>query len=133
MLILMSIFLYLIFTEKKSVPEQSDAQEVIVEESSPAVKIILLNGCGIEKIASDVKEILQAKNLQNLDIIAWQNVERDLFIYEKSLIVVKKNDPEKLKYIIGVTGINRRIFAENEDSIEDFQIILGKDYRNYFN
>lgn len=97
-----------------------------------AVKIALLNGCGYEKIATEVKEYLIEKNYQNLDIISWRNVDRDMFIYDKTLIVEKKDEPDKLKYLMGITGIKRRIVAWDENTIEDFYIILGKDYQKYF-
>ena len=97
-----------------------------------SVKITVLNGCGIDGAAKDVKEYLINKNIKNLDIIAWENVERDMFIYGKTLIVIKKDDEEKLKYLMKITGIKRRIFALDPNTIEDFQIILGRDYKDYF-
>ncbi len=97
-----------------------------------SVKISLLNGCGKKNAATEVKDFLYDKEINNLDIISWKNVPRDMFIYEKSLIIVKKGNDEKLDFLMRLTGIKRRIYAENEQYIEEFQIILGKDYKKYF-
>jgi len=102
-------------------------------ENRQTIKVRLLNGCGLDKVAKSVKEYLINKNYKNLDIISWGNVEQNLFIYSKSLIVVKKDKEKELDEIKKITGIKRRIYAIDEQSIEDFDIILGKDYRKYFN
>jgi hypothetical protein len=97
-----------------------------------SVKISLLNGCGKKNAATEVKDILYDKEINNLDIISWKNVPREMFIYEKSLIIVKKMNAEKLDFLMRLTGIQRRILAENDQYIEEFQIVLGKDYKKYF-
>jgi LytR cell envelope-related transcriptional attenuator len=98
-----------------------------------SVKISILNGCGRKNAATEVKDFLYEKEINNLDIISWKNVARQMFIYEKSLIIVKKGNEEKLNFLMNLTGIHRRIYAENDQFIEEFQIILGKDYKQYFN
>jgi len=97
-----------------------------------SVKISILNGCGQKNAATEVKDFLFDKEINNLDIISWKNVQRQMFIYDKSLIVVKKKNEEKLNFLMNITGIGRRIYAENDQFIEEFQIILGKDYKQYF-
>ena len=106
----------------------------ISEDKIPvtSLKLTILNGCGYDGAAKDVKEFLINKDVRNLDIIAWKNVERNMFIYKKTIIVVKKNDQKKLEYLMKITGINRRIYALDANTIEDMQIILGNDYKKYF-
>lgn len=110
---------------------QNDTQEE-PEYKFSSVKISILNGCGKKNAATEVKDILYDKEINNLDIISWKNVPREMFIYEKSLIIVKKMNEEKLDFLTRLTGIQRRIFAENDQYIEEFQIVLGKDYKKYF-
>jgi len=102
----------------------------IIEITS--LKLSILNGCGVKGAASEVKDNLINKNFENVDIISWVNVKSKKFIYGKSIIVVKRKDENKLKYLMKITGISRRIYAFDENTIEDFQIILGRDYRTYF-
>ena len=102
----------------------------IIEITS--LKLSILNGCGVKGAASKVKENLINKNIENMDIISWENVKSNKFIYGKSIIVVKRKDENKLRYLMKITRISRRIYAFDENTIEDFQIILGRDYRTYF-
>jgi len=103
-------------------------KEIAQEESFPAIKVTLLNGCGYDGVAKRVREKL---NPQNIDIISCSNAEK--FIYNKSIIVVKKKDEIDLKRLQRITGIKRRIYALNENSHASFYIIIGKDFKKYFN
>lgn len=97
------------------------------------VKISLLNGCGYRGIATEIKDYFVEKNFEMVDIISWKNVPGNNYIYDKTVIVVKKENQEKLNFLMNITGINRKIYSLNDDNIEEFQIILGKDYKKYFN
>jgi LytR cell envelope-related transcriptional attenuator len=111
----------------------SSETQVIEEEIIPtSVKLAILNGCGVDGAATDVKEYFININAGNIDIIAWRNVDRNMFIYGKSIIVIKKDNEEKLNYIMKLTGITRKISALDPNTIEDLQIILGNDYKEYF-
>ncbi len=125
-LFLAIIAIYNIFFPVNQIPETE------IEKDTPYLKISVLNGCGISGAASEVKNYFIEKNLRNIDVIYWSNVERNLFIYNKTIIVVKKDHREKLEYLMELTDIQRRIFACNENSFEDMQIIVGKDYKRYF-
>ena len=126
-LLLISVAVYFLFFNIKV---NNIVDDEVIEITS--LKLSILNGCGVKGAASEVKENLINKNLENVDIISWENVKSNKFIYGKSIIVVKRKDGHKLKYLMKITGISRRIYAFDENTIEDFQIILGRDYRTYF-
>jgi len=126
-LLLISVASYFMFFNKKI---SGNIEVEIIEVTS--LKLSILNGCGIKGAASEVKESLINSSFDNVDIISWENVKSNKFIYGKSIIVVKRKDENKLKYLMKITGISRRIYAFDENTIEDFQIILGRDYRTYF-
>ncbi len=126
-LLLISVASYFLFFNKKI---SVNIEDEVIEITS--LKLSILNGCGVHGAASEVKEILINQSHENVDIISWENVKSYKFIYGKSIIVVKKKDEHKLKYLMEITGISRRILALDDDTIEDFQIILGRDYRTYF-
>jgi len=118
---------YFMFLEKK------DSVEIPVEiVDVTSLKLSILNGCGVKGAASEVKDYLINNDFENIDIISWENVKSGKYIYGKSIIVVKRKNEKKLKYLEEITGITRRIYACNDNTIEDFQIILGRDYRTYF-
>jgi hypothetical protein len=63
---------------------------------------------------------------KNIDIVATGNAEK--FIYNKTIIVVKKMDRDDLLRLMKMTGITQWTLAETEYSIAPFTIIIGKDY-----
>ncbi|MDP8203598.1 MAG: LytR C-terminal domain-containing protein [Candidatus Tenebribacter mawsonii] len=126
-LLLIIVASYFKFFNKK-VSEEIKIE--IIDVSS--LKLSILNGCGIKGAAGEAKDNILNKNYENIDVISWKNVKSNKFIYGKTIIVVKRNDENKLKYLMEITGISRRIYAFNENTIEDFQIILGRDYRTFF-
>ncbi len=99
-------------------------------ELSVSVKVTVVNGCGYKGIAYKVKQILVDKYNSSIDVIEWRN--SDKFIYEKSILVMKKKNQEKLNHVSTLTGITRRTYAIDSNALEDVQIILGKDYAQFF-
>ena len=97
-----------------------------IEDNLPAIRIRVLNGSGFRGAASEYGNYLQRFNV---DVIGIGNTEK--FIYDKSIIVVKHQDEQDLVRLMKYTGITRRIYALSDHSVEQFQIIVGKDYRSY--
>lgn len=110
-----------------------DTTEIQAEYTPlPRIKLAILNGCGYPGIAKEVKDALLHAPDGNFDIISWRNVDREMFIYEKTVIVMKHEEPEKYEALRDYTGIKHRIVSIDENAIEEFQIILGKDYKQFF-
>jgi len=126
-ILLISVASYFMFFNKK-VSEKNEVEVIDIT----SLKLSILNGCGVKGAAGEVKDNILNNNFENIDIISWENVKSNKFIYGKTIIVVKREDENKLKYLMKITGVTRRIYAFNENTIEDFQIILGRDYRTYF-
>jgi len=103
-----------------------DKQETLQHDHLPAIRIKVLNGCGFRKAASEMRDHLLQ---HNIDVISVGNA--DNFIYNRTIIVVKKDDKQDLDRLMNYTNIKRRIYALCNDSVESFQIIVGKDYRTY--
>ncbi len=107
-------------------------EEMLLENEDVSVKIAILNGCGFPNIASEVKEYFLENHNGSIDVVGCRNIESCKFIYKKSLIVLKHDEIEKLEKVMKLTNIHRRIYALDDNCIEDIQIILGKDYTEYF-
>ncbi|MBW6515676.1 MAG: LytR C-terminal domain-containing protein [Candidatus Cloacimonetes bacterium] len=101
-------------------------QDSDFRDLSPAIRVRVLNGCGYRNAASDFGNYLIR---YNIDVIGVGNVDK--FIYDKSIIVVKHDDPQDLKRLMKYTGITRRVFALDDHAVESFQIIAGRDFREY--
>lgn len=111
---------------------RSEKNDAAVQTTFPEIKIAILNGCGVKGAATEIKEFIIKNNPGNIDVIAWRNVDRNMFIYNKSIIVVKKANDEKVDFLTNFTGIDRKILALDANVIEDMQIILGNDYKEIF-
>jgi hypothetical protein len=101
-----------------------------IAEPETSIKVSIVNGCGFPGIATEVKEKLIKKG--KIDVIAWKNNTRNMFIYKQTIIIAKQDNPEKLAYLQHLTGIPFRAYSFNPNSIEEYYIILGHDYEKYF-
>ncbi|MFO7897340.1 MAG: LytR C-terminal domain-containing protein [Candidatus Cloacimonadales bacterium] len=97
-----------------------------------SVKIAILNGNGYPNVATEVKEYFLDRHGDNIDVVGCRNVESRKFIYKQTLVIMKHDVPEKLEYIMKLTNIPFRIIALDDSAIEEIQIVLGKDYLEYF-
>ena len=105
--------------------EENDG--LLSEDNYPSIKIMVYNGCGFTGVANNVKNYLQSKNI---DVVSTRNTQK--FVYDETLIVVKKNDEIDLKRLQKMTGIENVIYATNDNFDVPFVIIAGKDYQKYF-
>jgi hypothetical protein len=98
------------------------------EDQLPAIKVIVLNGCGFDQLAADFAKSISQKNI---DVISLGNTPRP--IYDKSIIVMRKGDKHDLARLQKMTGIQRWTSALNEYHSADFDIIVGRDYQQFTN
>lgn len=105
---------------------QEPPKEIKPKTNYPAIRVRLLNGCGVR---GATKSVRMAWDKLNVDIISDGNAGK--FIYDKSLIVVRKADATDLKRLSEITGIKRRIYAFTLNPEANFDIILGNDYMQY--
>jgi hypothetical protein len=126
-LIIIGVTLYLGYNKLKD-KNESEVNAINIPET--AIKVSILNGCGFPGIATEVKEKLMRKG--KIDVIAWKNNTRNMYIYKQTIIIAKHNEPEKLAYLQSITGIPFRAYAYNSNNIEEFFIVLGLDYKQYF-
>jgi len=116
--VIIILLLNLLVSCKKSLPEEIDML--------PAIRVRILNGCGHHNAASEYSRYLTQ---YNVDVIGIGNADK--FIYDKSIIVVKRDDQQDLERLKSYTGIERSVYAISERTTESFHIILGNDYRTY--
>lgn len=98
------------------------------EDQLPAIKVVVLNGCGISQLAAEFAAHLSRKNI---DVISVGNTPHP--VYDKSIIVIRKGDKEDLARLQKMTGIQRWTSAVNEYYSADFEIIVGRDFEQFMN
>ena len=96
------------------------------EDQLPAIKVVVLNGCGYDQLATDFTAALKDKNI---DVISMGNTPKP--IYDKSIIVMRKGDKHDLERLQKMTGIERWTSALNEYHSADFDIIVGRDFEQF--
>ncbi|HNX37938.1 MAG TPA: LytR C-terminal domain-containing protein [Candidatus Cloacimonadota bacterium] len=96
------------------------------EDKFPAIKVQILNGCGFEGLAGEYQEYIKD---ENISVDATGDTAKP--IYDKSVIVVRKGDMEDLERLQKMTGIKRYTIARTDDSVVDFDIIIGRDFDEY--
>ena len=96
------------------------------EESLPAIRVEVSNGCGIEKLAADSSVYIRDKNIDVLRVSSTPYP-----IYNKSVLVLINGDEQDLRRLQRMTGIQRYTLARNPESDVQFTIILGEDFKDY--
>ncbi len=96
------------------------------EASLPALKVVVSNGCGIEKLAADYSEHIKDRNIEVVRLTSTP-----MPIYNKSIIVVKNGDDQDLRRLQKMTGIQRYTMALDPDYEAPFLLILGADFEEF--
>lgn len=113
---------YVLFRDYLNPESRMSAEEA----KMPAIKVIVSNGCGYEQLATDYAEYISKLNIE---VVKLTDTPKP--IYDKSLIVVRKQDDQDLKRLQVMTGIQRYTLALSEASEAPFIIILGRDYQEF--
>jgi hypothetical protein len=121
---LLALFVFFLVSITNSKYKNKDASV----NNLSTISVIVLNGCGVSKAASRFQDYLISKHI-NAKIPGNGNTR--YWIYNKTIIAVKKKDGEKLKELIKLTGIKRWFYAENKNSDIDFEILVGNDFEEY--
>jgi hypothetical protein len=99
--------------------------ETVKEEVDllPPVQVRMLNGCGISGAANIFTDALYYEN-----ILVVSTGNAGSFNYNKSVIIVKKDNQIDLTRLMKMTGIEDYTYALSEKETVPFLIIIGKDY-----
>ena len=96
------------------------------ESTGERIEVMVYNGCGQKGLAKLYTEFLRA---EGFDVIDSDNADR--FDYEKSQIVVTRNDYKKGTFLAAIMGIDTKdIVIDNaSDVFYDLELLIGIDYR----
>ncbi|MCK4339503.1 MAG: LytR C-terminal domain-containing protein [Candidatus Cloacimonetes bacterium] len=119
------IYLCITIFSSSEVTENNKA-ETSIEKYDIAIQV--LNGCGKSGLAREVRNILIDKGL---NVLSFGNADK--FAYMKTVLIIRKMNPEKLETIKKFLPIQHIYRQIKTDSLYDFVIIVGKDYKKYFN
>ena len=94
------------------------------------IRVEVLNGCGEKGIAKEFSDYL---NNQHVDIVRSENTSENNFSYEKTILILRTEDFQKIARIASLLDINpkdsTRVMVEtNLDLLTDVTLIIGKDF-----
>lgn len=118
--------IYLAFTiisDNKTIPE-NDLERPVV---SYDISFQVVNGYGKSGLAMAVRNELIN---MGFDVLAIDNAKK--FIYQRTVLLIRKMDVEKLEIVKKKLNISNIYLQIKEDSLYDFILILGADYKKYF-
>lgn len=96
------------------------------ESGLPAIKVVVSNGCGVDRLAADYARSIEKLNIE---VLSLRDTRRP--IYDKSIIVVRNSDIQDLARLQQMTGIKRHTIALDESFQGEFEIILGRDFDEF--
>ncbi len=112
------------FTTPRDLP-QLMTQTKYEKETGHIIRVEVLNGCGVSKLAAMYTDFLRD---EGVDVLKTGNANRS--DYEKTVIIHRQGKREISEEIAGMMGINPEsiILEPDPGSVIDATIILGRDY-----
>ncbi|MBL7961739.1 LytR C-terminal domain-containing protein, partial [bacterium] len=113
-------------TEVTSTDEAGNQVEQNVQVKSKTVRVEILNGAGVPKLASRAADYLRAKGF---DVVKTDNAPHGNF--KKSVVQDRIGDIEKARAIASSLGIGEAgvLQQKNPQLYLDVTVILGQDYK----
>ncbi|MDZ7260835.1 MAG: LytR C-terminal domain-containing protein [candidate division KSB1 bacterium] len=107
-------------------PKQESAM-IIQQEPQINIDVEVLNGCGVDGVASKITEYLRAKGF---DVVYFGNYTR--FDIEETIVIdrrsLDKENAKKVAEALGITNEKNIIQIKNDQKQLDVSVIIGKDY-----
>lgn len=111
-----------IFISKKNIEKPKNVQQLIQVE--------VLNGCGVAGIGDRFTDVIRSKGI---DVVKTGNYIS--FEIDRTFIVDRMDKLETAYRVADSLGISKKMVIKqmNKQYILDMTIVIGKDYKNYFN
>lgn len=113
--------------EVTSTDESGNQVEENVQVKSKAIRVEILNGAGVPKLASKAADYLRAKGY---DVVKTDNAPHGNF--KKSVVQDRIGDIDKARLIAGALGIGEAgvLQQKNPQLYLDVTVIIGQDYKS---
>jgi len=93
------------------------------------IQVEVLNGCGVAGIGDGLTDVLRAKGI---DVVKTGNYRS--FDVDNTFIVDRMGKTETANRVADSLNLDKRfiITEKNKNLFLDLTIVIGKDYKNYF-
>ncbi len=94
-------------------------------DTMKAIRIEVLNGCGVAGVAEKVGRYLREAGF---DVMTWKNA--DSFNYPETIVIDRTGNLESARIVAGAMGLRTHIqqIVHDPYRIEQVAVIIGRDY-----
>jgi hypothetical protein len=130
--VILSVFaVYLTYSllDKTGVISSDSGETVIPKNVQQLIQVEVLNGCGVPGVGDGLTDVLRAKGI---DVVKTGNYRS--FDIENTFIIDRLGKTETAERIADSLDLDKKfiITEKNENYFLDLTIVIGKDYKNYF-
>jgi hypothetical protein len=120
--------LYSLLT-KTGIINSSANENIKAQNVQQLIQVEVLNGCGVTGVGDGLTDVLRAKGI---DVVKTGNYRS--FDIDNTFIVDRLGKIETANRVADSLNLNKRfiITEKNKSYFLDLTIVIGKDYKNYF-
>jgi hypothetical protein len=131
--VILSVFvIYLLYSvlDKTGIIAFDNEEQVKPKNVQQLIQVEVLNGCGVAGIGDGLTDVLRAKGI---DVVKTGNYRS--FDVDNTFIVDRMGKTETANRVADSLNLDKRfiITEKNKNLFLDLTIVIGKDYKNYFN
>ena len=129
---ILSVFvIYLLYSvlDKTGIIAFDNEEQVKPKNVQQLIQVEVLNGCGVAGIGDGLTDVLRAKGI---DVVKTGNYRS--FDVDNTFIVDRMGKTETANRVADSLNLDKRfiITEKNKNLFLDLTIVIGKDYKNYF-
>ncbi|MBK7230187.1 MAG: LytR C-terminal domain-containing protein [Ignavibacteriales bacterium] len=130
--VILSVFvIYLLYSvlDKTGIIAFDNEEQVKPKNVQQLIQVEVLNGCGVAGIGDGLTDVLRAKGI---DVVKTGNYRS--FDVDNTFIVDRMGKTETANRVADSLNLDKRfiITEKNKNLFLDLTIVIGKDYKNYF-
>ena len=130
--VILSVFvIYLLYSvlDKTGIIAFDNEEQVKPKNVQQLIQVEVLNGCGVAGIGDGLTDVLRAKGI---DVVKTGNYRS--FDVDNTFIVERMGKTETANRAADSLNLDKRfiITEKNKNLFLDLTIVIGKDYKNYF-
>lgn len=126
---LFAVFLLYSILDKTGIINSNDDKNTKPQNVQQLIQVEVLNGCGVAGVGDGLTDVLRAKGI---DVVKTGNYRS--FDIENTFIIDRLGKIETANRVADSLNLDKRfiITEKNKSYFLDLTIVIGKDYKNYF-
>jgi len=124
-----AVFLLFSVLNKTGIINTDDNKTIKPQNVQQLIQVEVLNGCGVTGVGDGLTDILRAKGI---DVVKTGNYHS--FDIENTFIIDRLGKTETANRVADSLNLDKKfiITEKNKRYFLDLTIVIGKDYKNYF-